>query len=131
MGFKVEGVTEASLTADVFVACLFQHSCRGLAGHSPSALSEGVRKLREPQRQNRQKGQGRGRGRVGPEVLPAAQCESLEPGTRLEFHVGWSGWTRPPTMGRGGGGGGGGRERGGLQSGVERAFKGSKHPEAG
>ena len=49
MGFRVEGVTQASLTSDVFVACLFQHSWRGLAGRSPSAFSEGVRKLREPQ----------------------------------------------------------------------------------
>ena len=32
MGIRVEGVTEASLTSDVFVACLFQFSCRGLAG---------------------------------------------------------------------------------------------------
>ena len=23
---------------------------------------------------------------------------------RLKFHAGWSGWTRPPTMGEGGGG---------------------------
>ena len=30
-------------------------------------------------------------------MLAAANCESLEPGARLEFHVGWSGWTRPPT----------------------------------
>ena len=43
MGFRVEGVTEASLSSDVFVACLFQHSWRGLAGLSPSAFSEGVR----------------------------------------------------------------------------------------
>ena len=31
-GVRVEGVTEASLTSDVLVACLFQHSCKGLAG---------------------------------------------------------------------------------------------------
>ena len=48
MGFRVEGVTEASLTSDVSVACLFQHSRRGLAGLSPSAFSEGVCKLWEP-----------------------------------------------------------------------------------
>ena len=29
MGFRVEGVTEVSLTSDVFAACLFQHSWRG------------------------------------------------------------------------------------------------------
>ena len=49
VGFGVEGVTEASLTSDAFVTCLFQHSCRRLAGLSPSASCEGVRKLREPQ----------------------------------------------------------------------------------
>ena len=27
-------------------------------------------------------------------MLAAAYCESL-----VEFHVGWSGWTSPPTMG--------------------------------
>ena len=50
MGFRVAGVTEASLTSDVFVTCLLQHSWRGLAGLrlSPSTLSEGVHKLREP-----------------------------------------------------------------------------------
>ena len=55
---------EASLTSDVFVACLFQHSCRGLTGLSPSASSQGVRKLREPQPQNRPQGAGL-RFRVG------------------------------------------------------------------
>ena len=43
-GARVEGVTEASLTSHVSVACLFQHSWRGLAGLSPSAFSDGVRK---------------------------------------------------------------------------------------
>ena len=42
MGFRVEGVTEASLTSDVFVACLFQHPWKGLVGRSPSAFSERV-----------------------------------------------------------------------------------------
>ena len=65
-------MTEASLTSDAFVAGLFQHSWRGLAGLSPLTFSEGVRKLREFM--------------------------------RLEFHVEWSGQTRPPTMGGGGGG---------------------------
>ena len=32
---------------------------------------------------------------------PAAYCQSLEPWARLKFHAGWSGWTRPPTMGGG------------------------------
>ena len=32
MGFRVVGVMEASLTSDVFVACLFQHSWRGSGG---------------------------------------------------------------------------------------------------
>ena len=41
-------------------------------------------------------------------------------GARLELHVGWSGWTRPPTI------------EGGRQVGeVEGFFKGSKRPEAG
>ena len=51
MGFGVEGVTEASLASDVFVACLFQQSWRGFAGLNPLAfneVNEGVRKLREP-----------------------------------------------------------------------------------
>ena len=47
--YRVEGATEASLSSDVFVARLFQHSGRGLVGLSPSASSAGVRKLREPQ----------------------------------------------------------------------------------
>ena len=42
---RVEGVAEASLASDVFVACLFQHAWRGLAGLSPSAIREGVRKF--------------------------------------------------------------------------------------
>ena len=56
MGFRVKGVTEASFTSDVVVACLFQHSWKGLAGLSPSAFSEGGRKLGEPQ--NRPQGAG-------------------------------------------------------------------------
>ena len=40
--FRVEGVTEASLNSDMFVACFFQHSGRRLAGLSPSTSSEGV-----------------------------------------------------------------------------------------
>ena len=36
---------------------------------------------------------------------PAAYCQSLEFWARLKFHVGWSGWTRPPTMAGGVGGG--------------------------
>ena len=31
----------------------------------------------------------------------AAYCDSLKPGAKLKFHAGWSGWTRPPTMGGG------------------------------
>ena len=37
---------------------------------------------------------------------------------RLEFHVGWSGWTRPG-------------KRGGLQGREEGFLEGSKRPEAG
>ena len=55
----------------------------------------------------------------------AAYCESLEPLARLEFHVGWSGCTRPPTTG------GRGVATGGLQAKVELVFEGSKRPEAG
>ena len=40
-------------------------------------------------------GEGGGRG-AGPDVKMFAAC------TRLEFHVGWSGWTRPPTLEGGG-----------------------------
>ena len=44
---------------------------------------------------------------------------------RLKFHAGWSGWTRPPTMGGGGGWVAGLRR-------VKRGFlKGSERPEAG
>ena len=53
--------------------------------------------------------EGGGRGRwwelVGDrrrKMLGAVYCQSLAPGARLEFHVGWSGWTRPPTTGGGG-----------------------------
>ena len=98
VGLRVEGLTEASLTSDVFAACLFQHSWRGLAGLSPSAFSEGARKL--------------------PKMLASAYCESLEPGAGLESHAGWSGWTGPPTIGQGGGGGGVASQEGG-QRGVE------------
>ena len=52
MGFKVEGVTEASLTSD----CLL-HACCSIHG---GALSEGVRKLRELQLQVRGRRGGRG-----------------------------------------------------------------------
>ena len=37
-----------------------------------------------------------------PKNAPAAYRQSLEPWARLKFHVGWSGWTRPPAMARGG-----------------------------
>ena len=81
MGCRVEGVTEASLTSGVFVACLCQHSGRGLAGLSPSASSEGVRKLREPQPYNRPEGAGL-RFRVGNCMSPSAiRCYSPD----LEF----------------------------------------------
>ena len=103
MGFRVEGVTEASLTSDVCVACLFQHSWRVLAGLSPLAFSEGVRKLQD-RNQGRGGGGERGRREVkGQKMLAAAYCGSLKCGARPEFHAGWSGWTRPPTMGGGGG----------------------------
>ena len=38
--------------------------------------------------------------------------EASKTGVRLEFHVGWSGWTRPPTMK------GGGASRAWLEKGV-------------
>ena len=73
MGFRVEGVTEASLTSDVFVACLFQDSWRVLAGLVPSALSEAVCKLREAQKKNQPQGAGlRLRSRVGNCKSPSA-----------------------------------------------------------
>ena len=67
MGLRVEGVTEASLTSGVFVACLFQHSCRGLAGLRPSAFSEGDRKLRVARGKGGGGGGGGGRGGRGGE----------------------------------------------------------------
>ena len=73
----------------MFFACLFQHSWRGLAELSPSAFSEGGRNA------------------------------TVEPVSKLEFHVGWPGWTRPPTTG----GGRVGRQRGGLQRGSRGGFK--------
>ena len=66
-GVRVEGVAQS----DVFVACLFQYSCRGLAGLSPATSSEGVRKLREPQPSNRPQGAGL-RFRVGNCMSPSA-----------------------------------------------------------
>ena len=42
------------------------------------------------------------------------ESRNREPASKLEFHVGWPGWTRPPTTG---GGGGVGRQGGGLQRG--------------
>ena len=60
-----------------------------------------------------------------------AYRQSLAQGARLKFHVGWSGWTRPPAMAREGGGG---QAEACLQGGVEGRgvfFKGSECPEAG
>ena len=112
VGSRVAGVSEASLASDVFVASLFQHSCRGLAGLSPSASREfasfesrnrrtGLKEqgcvLRSetvcPQVQfaapqskffpdHRKRGV-RGRGGIG-KVLDE-QCLLFEP--RLDFHV--------------------------------------------
>ena len=42
----------------MFVACLFQHSCRGLAEHSPAAFGEGVTFKRG------RRGGGRGAGKM-------------------------------------------------------------------
>ena len=79
MGFRVEGVTEASLTSDMFVACLFQHSCRGGGGGG---------------------GGGRGMGGRSGDKKRVLDEECSIPRTA---EVGWSGWTRPLTMGGGGG----------------------------
>ena len=46
------------------------------------------------------------------------------------FFAGWSGWTWPPTMGRGGGGSPR-DEQTGLQKGAWGCFTGSERPEAG
>ena len=34
-------------------------------------------------------------------MLAAAYSDSFKPGAKLEFHAGWSGWTRPPSMVKG------------------------------
>ena len=48
---------------------------------------------------------GRAAGEEGQELLDE-KCllprSATKPGANLEFHAGWSGWTRPPTMGGGG-----------------------------
>ena len=77
MGFKVEGVTEANLTSDSLL-----HACCSIHGGGWLGLS------------------------IGPLMLAAAYCGSFKPGAKLEFHAGWSGWTRPPTIGGEGGRGG-------------------------
>ena len=174
MGFRVEGVTEASLTSDVFVACLFQHSCRGLAGLSPSAFPQICRSWGpEPvQGASWKKAKNVGamaegfvsrvwgiliKGKINVHCAYLARLEasayaaaSIFPppplslrvaglgcdkgpvlrlrllklansltGARLEFHVGWSGWTRPATMG------------GGSAKGEYTGFsEGSERPEA-
>ena len=95
-GVYGRGSNEASLTSDVFVACLFQPSWRGLAGLSPSASSGG--------------GGGAIKRSFGRKMLAA--------GARLEFHVGWSGWTRLPATGGGGGGWGSPRANRSAKGGV-------------
>ena len=91
---RVEGVTEASLTSDVIVACLFLHSWRGLAGLTPSAFSEGARKFGGAAEPPHEAGL---RSRQASEAV-SAQVQ-FDATSRLEFHVRWSGWTRPPKKG--------------------------------
>ena len=40
-------------------------------------------------------GDGEGEWWISRKMLAAAYCESVKPGVRLEFHVGWSGSERP------------------------------------
>ena len=42
---------------------------------------------------------GGGGGEHLQKLLAAAYCDSFKPGAKLEFHAGWSGWTRPPREG--------------------------------
>ena len=83
--FRVEGITEASLTSDVFVACLFQHSCKGLAGNS-----EGVRKLRE-RTGLKEQGCVLASENVCPQVQFAAPCNFTWDGRAGLGHTPWGG----------------------------------------
>ena len=46
-------------------------------------------------------GGGAGRGIVATKEVLDQQCSLLRTGSRMDFHSGWSGWARPPTMGGG------------------------------
>ena len=63
-----------------------------------------------------------GENGFGRKMLAAACCDSFKPGAKLEFHVGWSGCTRPPTMGGGGGGRANRSAKGGGVGEVLRGF---------
>ena len=63
-----------------------------------------------------------GAGRGGEKGFARCRiCDSFKSGARLEFHVGWSGWTRPPTMGG----------RGIATRFKRKVLEGSERPEAG
>ena len=85
MGLRVEGVTEASLTSD----CLL-HACCSIHGGGRGGGGMGGRG---------KKSLKRGFGR---KMFLRCTATASNLGPKPEFHVGWSGWTNPPTLQRGG-----------------------------
>ena len=82
----------------------YSEASRGLQG--PPGASRGLQ--RPPGGLQGPPGPSGGLPKNSPQTVrtknaPAAYWQSLEPWARLKFHVGWSGWTRPPTMAGGGG----------------------------